>query len=362
MNLESIGFNDKVKQILSGLNQKNVHFGRVFRDAYHIYRILDGKEEITAVLSGRIKHQATAKSELPVVGDWVIFEKTEQGQNRIIQLIPRYSKIARKMVGDLTEEQVLAANVDTVFLVNGLDGELNLRRIERFVTLAKEGGVRPVILLNKSDVLQDPQAVFDAIDGVVPGVPVHTLSVHHKTGLNALQQYLGLGQTVALIGSSGVGKSSLINVLLNSNILETGEVHKTTSQGKHTTTRREMLFTPQGALLVDTPGLRELQIWAENNAIGKSFSDIEEIATNCRFRNCKHGEEPGCAVREAVDEGILDPVRVKSYLKQLEEASLLKLKKREIGLKKEKQKRLKSKAFTKSAKQKLLSDFSEEEG
>ncbi len=345
LSLESIGFNEKVEQNVEQVEYSTAQIGRVFRDAYHIYRILDGQREITAVLSGRLKHLAASKSALPVVGDWVYFEEKPGRQSRVIGLVPRYSRLSRKVVGDLTEEQVLVANVDTVFLVNGLDQEVNPRRIERFLTLSKEGGIRPVILLNKSDVNEQAEEVVLKIKSIASGVAVHAVSAVKKTGLESLQKYLKLGRTFALIGSSGVGKSSIVNALLNSEVLPTGEVHKATFQGKHTTVRREMIFTPNGALLIDTPGLRELQIWADSGSVEKTFSDIEAIALHCRFRDCKHGEEPGCAVREAVQNGELDLVRVESFRKQMQETELLLSRKKEMQRKKERRKKFNRKSL-----------------
>jgi ribosome biogenesis GTPase len=212
-------------------------------------------------------------------------------------------------------EQVVAANVDSVFLVAGLDAEFNLRRIERYLVLAMESGARPVILLNKADLAGDLAARIAETERVAAGIPVHATSTRTGLGFDALAAYLQPGRTLALLGSSGVGKSSIVNRLAGQDLLPTREVRETDSRGRHTTSHRQLVRLPGGALIIDTPGMREIQLWDVDDGVTEVFEDIEALTTGCRFRDCRHRTEPGCAVRAAVDEGRVEAGRLESYLK-----------------------------------------------
>jgi len=236
-------------------------------------------------------------------------------------ILPRRSKFSRKVAGIKTEEQVVAANVDTLFLVSGLDGDFNPRRIERYLTAAWDSGARPVVILNKLDRCADPDRCLLEAQAVAMGVPVHRVSALTGTGCEALREYLRPGETVSLLGSSGVGKSTLANALLGSERQRTRDVRDDDSRGRHTTTTRELLRLPGGAILIDTPGIRALEVTGAADGLADAFAEIAEAAEGCRFRDCRHEGEPGCAVDAAVADGRLAPERLAAYRKLEREAA-----------------------------------------
>jgi ribosome biogenesis GTPase len=237
-------------------------------------------------------------------------------------VLPRKTKFSRRAAGSEEIEQIVAANIDTVFLVSGLDGNLNPKRVQRFLVAAKESGAEPVIVLNKADLAEDSDVVRREIEALVPGVPIHLTSAETRKGLKALAAaYAQPGCTLAFIGSSGVGKSSLINALARGDALPVGEVREKDSKGRHTTTRRELVLTPSGALVIDTPGMRELQLWGIEDGVEEAFADIAQLALRCRFTNCTHAAEPGCAVRTALKNGELPRSRFDNYQKLKAEKS-----------------------------------------
>jgi ribosome biogenesis GTPase len=249
-----------------------------------------------------------------VIGDWVAFEPGPAGGRAIIHhVLPRKTKLSRKVAGARTEEQVVAANVDTVFLVMGLDGDFNLRRVERLLTLTWDGGALPVVVLNKADVTPEADERRREVETVAPGVPVLLVSAIEKVGLEKLHSFLKVGETIALVGSSGVGKSTIINRLLGREAMRTREVRSKDDRGRHTTTHRQLFRLPGGGLLIDNPGIRELQMWGSAEGLRGSFEDIDTLSVDCRFRDCSHSAEPGCAVREAVEKGSLPAERLANY-------------------------------------------------
>lgn len=275
-----------------------------------------GGAEWPAEVSGRLRHEARGPADFPAVGDWVALEgASHEGPRRIASVLPRARSLARKVPGEVTQAQIIAANVDTAFIVCGLDHDFNVRRIERYLATAWDGGVTPVVALNKSDLAGEVEARVAEAEAVSPGVPVIALSALEGRGLEALAPWLAPGRTVALLGSSGAGKSTLANALLGAARQRTSAVREDDSRGRHTTTRRELLALPGGAWLVDTPGLRELQLWADESALDESFPEIAELAARCRFRDCRHEREPGCAVLAAAAEGTLPGDRLESWRK-----------------------------------------------
>ena len=273
--------------------------------------------DLPAEPSGTLRREARTGGLLPAVGDWVAVSPplARSGPAIIERVLPRRSAIARKVKGKAAEIQVIAANVDTVFLVTGLDGDFNLRRIERALVAVWDTGARPVVVLTKSDLSAELGAQVKAVEAIAAGVPVHAVSAREGTGLEALDPYRRRGSTIAFLGSSGAGKSTLINRLLGWDRQDTGRVREHDSRGRHTTTKRELIVLPEGGVLVDTPGLRELQLWEGEGGLDAVFADVTAGAGACRFRDCSHHEEPGCAVREAWAAGGVTPERVESYRK-----------------------------------------------
>lgn len=284
--------------------------------------------DMSAEISGRMRFETKLATGFPAVGDWVAVRPCPGETKAIIHaLLPRKSRMARRLVsrdseavrniaGRRTDEQILAANVDTVLVVCGLDRDFNLRRIERYLVLANESGVAPVVVLNKADTCVDVAQVMTRVKSVASGVPVHAISALSGIGTEQLYRYLRSGATTILLGSSGAGKSTLANHLLGTDRQTTGTVREDDQRGRHTTVRRELMLVPDsGGVIIDTPGLRELQIINEGGGLGSSFEDIEALALQCRFRDCAHGQEPGCAVRSAIEEGVLDGGHFVNYVK-----------------------------------------------
>jgi ribosome biogenesis GTPase / thiamine phosphate phosphatase len=299
---------------------------RVLSEAKGSYRVSSQYGELTARVSGKMRYQAGTKDQYPAVGDWVIISPSVNEQKATIQaILPRKSKFSRKVAGGRTEEQVVSANIDTVFIVSSLDGgrNLNLRRIERYLTLARSSGAVPVIVLNKVDLCPDADVLIRNVEAMANGTPILAVSAKERTGLDGLRNYLTKGNTAAFLGSSGVGKSALINSLLGVDRQEIGEVRRADLMGRHTTTRRELILLPGGGIMIDTPGMREIQMWAGEEDLDGGFHDIEILSKTCRFADCSHHTESGCAVKAAIDQGDLDPARLESYRKLQNELTYL---------------------------------------
>jgi ribosome biogenesis GTPase len=300
----------------------------------HLYRVRTGQGEEQCRVSGAFRHGAGERSAFPAVGDFVALA---QDGGVIDGLLPRRSVLSRKSAGRRTEEQVLAANVDLVFVVAALDGGRNFtgRGIERYVTTVWESGARPVLVLNKLDACADPAAYIVAAEEAAPGVPVLLTSALTGDGLTELQEAVVPGETAVMIGPSGVGKSSLINSLIGTEQLETGAQREHDRRGRHTSTARQLVLLENGGSLIDTPGLRELQLWAGEESLGRTFADLELFAGECRFRDCSHQGEPGCAVQAAVASGELPPERYESYLELQKELAYLRRRSDEKAMKEE---------------------------
>lgn len=282
----------------------------------HFYAVMTVDGERLGECTGKYHHQAKVPADYPSVGDWVAVKGREGSERREIHgLLARRSRFARRSAGEEESQQIVAANVDTVFLVTGLDLNYNPARIQRFLVAARDSGAAPVILLNKSDLCEDAEEVKREVETLIPGVPVLVTSTKTRRGLKALRGLCLPGKTLALVGSSGAGKSTLINLLARDELLPTGEVREKDGKGRHTTTRRELIQSPTGALVIDTPGMRELQLWDADEGIEEAFADIGQLALGCRFSNCQHREEPGCVVREAVKGGVLPVERLEAYRK-----------------------------------------------
>jgi ribosome biogenesis GTPase len=282
------------------------------RGSYVVYSELG---ELRAEPAGRLTHEAAGAGELPAVGDWVaIAPRPEEDAATIHAVVSRRTKFSRKVALTASEEQVLAANVDAVFLVMSLNEDFNLRRLERYVTMAWESGAKPVIVLTKTDLDPDYALRVLEVEAIAFGIPVHAISSLTGDGLDLIRAHLAPGRTIALLGSSGVGKSTLINTLAGEELLATQTIREHDGEGRHTTRHRQLVLLPGGGLVVDTPGLRELQLW-DGGGIEEAFADVEELAGECRFNDCSHTQEPGCAVLAAVRSGDLPSERFQSWRK-----------------------------------------------
>jgi ribosome biogenesis GTPase / thiamine phosphate phosphatase len=299
--------------------------GRVAVQHRGAYVVCTETGDVSAELAGRLRHDAVS-GDLPVAGDWVVLRPHEHGSGATIHaLLERRTAVSRKAAFQVVEEQVLAANVDVVLLMTGLDGDFNLRRLERYLATAWESGAQPAIVLSKADLSDNVEAAVAEVEAVALGVPVHPVSCMTGEGVDELRAYFTDNRTVALLGSSGVGKSTLINAFLGADVQATAEVRRD-GRGRHTTTTRELVLVPGGGLVLDTPGMRELQLWDAQEGFGTAFSDVESLFEHCRFRDCRHEKEPGCAVKRALADGSLDADRYRSYQKLQRELRMLELK------------------------------------
>ena len=327
MELKELGWNsffqNHFKQFEDG---KNIP-ARVSSIRKDTYQVFSEKGELRAKILGKIYNRSHSKSDFPVIGDWVVLDFDPSSDfSSISAILPRQSRFSRKVSGSrkrkssgIIDEQIIAANIDTVFIIMGLDRDFNVRRIERYLTLVFDSGANPVILLNKSDICKDTEDKIIKIESIALGIPIHTLSAKNHVGLDLLLKYLQKGQTVALVGSSGVGKSTLINSLLGEQRQKVENLSQSGRKGQHTTTTREMIFVPSGGMIIDNPGLREIQLSADQDGLKESFKDIEEIAQYCRFNDCQHDEEPNCSVKAAIEDGTIDANRYHNYLKLKQE-------------------------------------------
>lgn len=322
MDLRQLGWSPFFEDAFRPFAAEGWEPARVFMGHRGGYQIISTYGELQAEVSGRFRHHATAPANFPAVGDWVAMSALPtEGKATIHGVLPRRTKFSRTAAGGVADEQILAANMDDVFIVTSLNAELNHRRIERYLALAWESGARPVVVLTKLDLCKESKAALAGVEAIAGDAPVHAVSGVTGRGVKQLSKYLGKGRTVALLGSSGVGKSTLVNYLLHDEEFMTVQpIREDDDKGRHTTTHRELVPLPSGGLIIDTPGMRELQLWDGAEGIGEAFADIEALAGQCRFGNCGHGTEPGCAVRAAVEAGNVTPERVESHRKLARES------------------------------------------
>jgi ribosome biogenesis GTPase / thiamine phosphate phosphatase len=305
--LEELGWDADWASSFEQLQEDNLSVGRVAAQHRGAYDVWTGDGELRARAAGRLYYEHEVGAPVPAVGDWVVLQETT-----ITAILPRRSAFVRKRAGVTSDEQVLAANVDTAFLLGGLDDDFSIRRLERYITTTWDSGASPVVVLTKADLCADVADAVLTVESVAIGVPVQPVSNVTGDGIDQLTPHLRAGRTAVLLGSSGVGKSTLLNRLAGEELMRTAAVAPD-GTGRHTTTHRELVRLPDGALVIDTPGLRELQFW--DGDVSAAFEDIEQLAAECRFRDCAHAREPGCAVLAAVDDGRLELDRLRSWRK-----------------------------------------------
>lgn len=313
INIKKYGFSESFS---NGILQDNqLTPARILSQEKGFYRIISDKGKKLAEVSGKFQFQTTVSSDYPAVGDFVLVNWNESGNSAIIEsLLPRKSAFIRKAAGGSQQEQVVAANIDIVFLCMALNNDFNLRRMERYISIAWDSGAMPVVVLTKSDLCDDLEQKLAEVSTIAFGVDVLVTTSTEENGYEELLPFISEGKTIAFIGSSGVGKSTLINRLLGKELLKTNGL-RNDDKGRHTTTHRELFLLPSGGMVIDTPGMREFGMWDNDTGIERTFMDIEELAAQCKFRNCTHTNEPGCAIQKALTTGKLEINRWQSYQK-----------------------------------------------
>ena len=317
MTLAELGWNDSFAEAFAPYAAEGCVPARVTLELKGFFEVTGEAGARLGEVTGKFIHDARTAAQYPAIGDWVAItpQPGEETRANIHAVLPRRTKFSRKTVGEHVTEQVVAANVDTVFLVSGLDGNYHLHRLERYLAAAWASGAEPVVLLNKADINDDTDELIAGIKGIAPKVAVYVVSAQTRRGLKALAPYLQPGRTIALLGSSGVGKSTLINRLVGERLQFTQEVREADNKGRHTTTQRELFVAPSGVIVIDTPGMREISPWDAGAGIDAAFDDVSSVAARCKFRDCAHTVEPGCAVQAALADGSLTPERWQAYLR-----------------------------------------------
>ena len=329
MTLEDLGWDDFFEKAFGAVSKKGWVPARLIRETkINFSALIDGGEEVDCVVGGKVWHEATCDADLPAVGDWVAVElgAGEKDEHIIRARLPRRTCFSRKAPGKSSEEQVMAANVDVVVVVTDAGLDFNLRRMERYFTIVQRSGAKCVVLVNKSDLFKAEvnERARKEIEKLSREASVYVTSARNEEGLEVLKSYLGKGVTLTMVGSSGVGKSTLVNQLLGEEWLWTGEVNEVTGKGRHTTVARDLVVLKDGGMLVDNPGIREVQMWTDEETLRESFADVEELSQQCKFRDCKHQGDHGCAIEAAVRAGGLDARRYEGFLRLDEEIEGLK--------------------------------------
>lgn len=313
--LSSYGWNETLQHAFEPYAAQGLSPGRIVVQQRGGYRLITEQGEVDARASGALM-RATTDEGRPAAGDWVAFEPRPGETTALVRhVLPRRTAFVRKASGRAGGAQVVAANVDVAFLVTSLNADLNLRRLERYLATAYESGAEPVVVLTKADLTDDPDAAVAEVQAIAFGAPVLAISARTGLGLDAVAAHLPPGRTGVLLGSSGAGKSTLLNALAGSERMATAEIREDDARGRHTTTHRELVLLPSGGLILDTPGMRELGLWEAETGVATAFEDVEALAAKCRFSDCAHGAEPGCAVRAAIEAGDLSPERLAAYEK-----------------------------------------------
>jgi len=320
LTLEDLGWTEAFARQVKPKDLKRGRPGRIVEAFRKSYLVHTGDRIVQAVPRGVMYHKASGKEQLPAVGDWVILDRLDHhGPARVWRMLERETVLIRKAAGESTAPQVIAANIDTIFIVTSVNQDFNLRRIERYLTLVRESGATPVLILNKIDLSEDAERFVREARGIDDVLEIFPVSMATGQGLDALDGRVAARETIALVGSSGVGKSTMINRLVGDDLQTTGSIRETDGRGRHTTTTRQLIVIPGGALMIDTPGMRELQPWQAEVGVEQTFELIYELAMQCKFRDCQHRDEIGCAVKQAVADGRLDAGRLDAYLRLQDE-------------------------------------------
>ena len=338
MSLRDYGWDEFFSDPFDELRAEGEQPARICRAASGIFRLQTEQGTCTASTSGRLRHQADDATARPAVGDWVAAALSNTGDARIERVLPRRSSLSRKVSGKRVEQQIVAANVDLVIVVMALDDDYNVRRLERFLTTVSESGAEALVLLNKTDLCDEVDERLQQVEQVTGGAPVLPANCKEGSGVDAVRGHIAPRKTAVLVGSSGVGKSTLINRLLGDDVQRTLEVREGDSKGRHATTHRELFRLPNDGLLIDSPGIRELQLWGEERSLEASFEDIVTLGADCRYRDCSHESEGGCAVLEAVANGKMTAKRLASYHDLQKELRFLEVRRNESAQRVQKKK------------------------
>lgn len=321
MTLEDLGLNESALELIDPDDLGGLELGRVIVEHKERYIVQTVEATFQAEITGSLRYSAESRTDFPAVGDWVKLSVFDEGSAVIIEVLPRFSSLERQAVGRSGEKQIIATNVDTAFIVQAVGHDFNLNRLERYLTITNSSSIAPVIVLSKTDLVTDEelQNLNSRILSRIPNIPVLSISNETKAGYSELKDMLKRGQSYCILGSSGVGKSSLTNNLLQDARMEVSDISTSTSKGRHTTSHRELIILPEGGIIIDTPGMRELGIASETGAVEQTFDQITDLTRHCKFNDCTHTEEVGCAVLNALEKGALDADIFESYHKLMRE-------------------------------------------
>ncbi|RJP71956.1 MAG: ribosome small subunit-dependent GTPase A [Ignavibacteriales bacterium] len=326
-NLKQLGWNNFFENEFESYKRQGFSAGRIAIENKTNYLVYTEAGEATGECSGKLMFATEDNSDLPKAGDWVAVSLYDNNEKAVIhEVVNRHTKLSRKSPDKKVSEQVIAANIDIVFIVQALDDNFNINRLERYLTAVYQSGAKPVVVLNKSDLCPDVETKISKVKKIKDELDVVAVSAVDKTGISNLYQYISEGVTIAFIGSSGVGKSTLINLLLGEEHFKTNAIRESDSRGKHTTTHRELVLLPDGGMLIDTPGMRGFLMWSSQSSLNKTFDEFGEFAVECHFKDCTHIHETGCAVLQALNDGLIEEERYRNYLKLHKEVKYLETK------------------------------------